>query len=143
MNVAGCGTAEISLNLSFDVGAPAAARRFVLAHAEPLPPDMVDDAALLVSELVTNAVRHGCPALTVRVSSGEKTLGVAVQDEGPAVPPSEPQRPDASLPTGRGLMIVDTVSSQWGITPTDPPPGKTVWFELAAPGGSDRVARPA
>ena len=40
--------------------------------------------------------------------------------------------PAANEPGGRGLIIVDAVAQQWGVTPAQPPPGKTVWVELTA-----------
>jgi anti-sigma regulatory factor (Ser/Thr protein kinase) len=128
----GSGTAA-SLDLPFDKYAPRAARRFVAGYSRSLPGELADDAALLVSELVTNAVRHGGPELTVRVHVEPTALGVAVQDHGTAAPSPRTGPPDASSPTGRGLLLVDSVSSEWGVTPSDPPPGKTVWFRLARP----------
>lgn len=121
------------MDLSFDGDAPRAARRFVADHSGTLPADLVDDAELLVSELVTNAVRHGGPEVSVRVRVEPATLDVAVRDDGATVPPARPLAPDASSPTGRGLLLVDTVSAEWGVTPSNPPPGKTVWFRLARP----------
>ncbi len=124
---------EVCLDLSFDQNAPYVARRFVADHSDSLPAELVDDAALLVSELVTNAVRHGGPEVTVRVRLEPTAFGVAVQDDGAAVPPTRAVPPDPTSPTGRGLLLVDTVSSEWGVTPSDPPPGKTVWFRLERP----------
>jgi anti-sigma regulatory factor (Ser/Thr protein kinase) len=123
---------EVRLDLSFDSDAPAVARRFVADHADSLPEALIDDAELLVSELVTNAVQHGCPAITLQVRTHPPRIGISVHDEGAAVPPEQPVPAPPSATQGRGLLLVDKISSEWGVTPSDPPPGKTVWFELSA-----------
>ena len=106
------------------------ARRFVRTHAAELPADLVADATLLVSELVTNAVRHGRPAISLVVSLDPPLIGVSVHDDGCAFHPLPLSRPPASATGGRGLMLLDQLSSRWGIEPHDPPPGKVVWFRL-------------
>ena len=121
---------ELRLALASGIDAPALARRFVGESARGLPPDLIGDAELLVSELVSNAVRHGRPEITLRVSLDPPLIGVAVHDDGAAVPDTEVVRPEPSAPSGRGLYLVDQVSSDWGVTPSDPPPGKTVWFRI-------------
>jgi anti-sigma regulatory factor (Ser/Thr protein kinase) len=120
----------LRLELRSDVDAPTVARRFVGEIARDLPPDLAGDAELLVSELVSNAVRHGRPEITLRVSLDPPLIGVSVHDEGAALPSTAVERADLSEPSGRGLFLVDRMSSDWGITPSDPPPGKTVWFRL-------------
>ena len=121
------------MTLAHDANAVAAARTFVEQHADSLPADLAEDAKLLASELVTNAVRHGRPDVTVRVSLHPPWIGVSVEDEGAAVPSTDIAPPDLESFSGRGLMIVDRMSSTWGVIPTDPPPGKTVWFRLDKP----------
>lgn len=112
--------------------APALARQFVLDHRDHLPRDVVDDAQLLVSELVTNAVRHGRTTITLRVRSAPPGIGVAVADDGDTFAESQPTLPAADATDGRGLAIVAALSTAWGVDDTVPPPGKTVWFELTA-----------
>jgi anti-sigma regulatory factor (Ser/Thr protein kinase) len=92
--------------------------------------DHLDDALLATSEVVTNAVLHGDGSVTVRVWVDGTVVRVEVADGGSAVP-----RPSADLggdqaEDGRGLFIVDAVTTRWGVTPEHPGPGKTVWFEL-------------
>lgn len=113
-------------------GAPAAAREFLSAHRDDLPDDLIDDALLLVTELVSNAVRHGHSGIVLRVRAAPPGIGVAVADAGTSLPPrpGEIGLPGADAVTGRGLAIVDAVASEWGVTAHDPAPGKTVWFEL-------------
>lgn len=121
---------DFCLTLSSDSDAAGVARTFVDEHSDALPQDLVEDAKLLVTELVTNAVRHGQPEITLRVSLYPPLMGVSVQDEGAAVPSTEIRPPDLESPGGRGLMIVDRMSSSWGVVPAEPPPGKVVWFRL-------------
>jgi anti-sigma regulatory factor (Ser/Thr protein kinase) len=113
-----------------DADAPAIARNYVLEHAAWLRPDLMDDALVLVSELVTNAIRYGRPQITLGLRIEPPGVGVTVQDSGALMPDPTPSLPPPMEPTGRGLFIVDALSQHWGVTPTDPPPGKTVWFEL-------------
>lgn len=88
-----------------------------------------DTAALLVSELVTNAVQHtgGAPWLTVLLGDGR--LRCSVHDTEPAAMPE----PSTALvggdgEGGRGLQLVDALAVDWGVE--HEPTGKSVWFEL-------------
>jgi serine/threonine-protein kinase RsbW len=56
---------------------------------------------------------------------------VYVHDDGQEVPSTDVRPPTPDAPSGRGLVIVDRLSSDWGVIASDPPPGKTVWFQLA------------
>lgn len=123
---------EFRLELSDEPDAPRAARRFVVEHAEFLPAELVEDAELLVSELVSNAVRYGRPAITLIISLEPPLIGVSVRDEGEMISSASPNSAPTSAVSGRGLVIVDRLSSSWGVTPADPPPGKSVWFRLDA-----------
>ncbi len=85
------------------------------------------DAVLLVSELVTNAVRHGRGAtvrLTARVRPG--SLHVEIVDGGSGFEPPE-SHPPASSPGGRGLQIVASLSDDWGVYEGN---STHVWFEM-------------
>ena len=120
----------VVLQLNKDLDAPATARRFVADEAACLPAEVVSDAELLVSELVTNAVVHGRSAITLRVNVDPPGIGVAVHDRGEDTVEVTPEPPDPETSGGRGLLIVRTLATAWGVTPSDPPPGKTVWFRL-------------
>lgn len=89
-----------------------------------------DDAELVVSELVSNAVQHGLAPIVVSLLRGDAGLTVSVGDS--AEPPylfgSRPADPTASR--GRGLAIVATVAIAWGIQARHPGPGKNVWARL-------------
>jgi anti-sigma regulatory factor (Ser/Thr protein kinase) len=122
--------AGVVLQLSKDLDAPAVARHFVAEQGAALPPDVVADAELLVSELVTNAVLYGRAAITLRVNVDPPGVGIAVHDRGDDAIDVAADRPDPNSPGGRGLLIVRAIATAWGVTPSDPPPGKTVWFRL-------------
>ena len=107
--------------------APTQARHFLRAagcvthHAE-----IVEDAVLLVSELVTNSVVHGGPPVVVAVECDGDALQVRVRDGSPVVPAR--RTAGHGDESGRGLALVDTLSSDWGVDPQ--PDGKHVWFVL-------------
>jgi anti-sigma regulatory factor (Ser/Thr protein kinase) len=84
---------------------------------------------LLCSELLSNAVLHGPDgdAISLWVRHTEQTLRVAVSDRGKSIPRVLHPGPDS--PAGRGMSIVEAMSTRWGIVPGDCG-GKTVWFEL-------------
>ena len=84
-------------------------------------------ALLLVSELVTNAVRY---AEIDVIQVGVRTDGrvrVSVTDESPETP--RQQSPGLDEPGGRGLMIVDQLAQSWGVDPL-PGDGKRIWFDV-------------
>ncbi|MGX4690044.1 ATP-binding protein [Streptomyces sp. JNUCC 63] len=92
-----------------------------------------DTAALLVSELVTNSLRHATGPIGVRLLRPvglPRVLLVEVSDPLPDPPHERPARPDDE--SGRGLQLVASASRRWGTRPDEG--GKTVWFELAVPG---------
>ena len=86
-----------------------------------------DDAALVLSELVGNAVRYG-HGETVRVALQRDgaTLHIAVDDGSAALP--VPREVDWDAEGGRGLLIVEALSRRWGTSPREI--GKTVWAEV-------------
>jgi anti-sigma regulatory factor (Ser/Thr protein kinase) len=130
----GFGHAWREIALPDGLQAPAVARRWLLDGIAADLSAMVETAALLVSELVTNAVVHGQPAVTARMRDADGTIEVAVRDCGEpiaaGVAGAEGNRPDTHQPGGRGLFIVSELASEWGIRPLRPGPGKAVWFRL-------------
>jgi anti-sigma regulatory factor (Ser/Thr protein kinase) len=109
------------------------ARDFVDDHRDSLSPALIADAQLLVSEIVTNAVLHGRPDITLAMRLEPPGLGVVVTDSGDALPQVPSEAPDPGQASGRGLLIVAAIASAWGVSPADPPPGKAVWFDLHPP----------
>lgn len=87
----------------------------------------LDDAALVLSELVGNAVRHGAGD-TVRVAlhrDGDR-LRITVDDDSPQ--PPAPRQVDWDAEGGRGMMIIEALASGWGHALRGP--GKSVWAEV-------------
>lgn len=122
-----------SVALPPDLDAPTMARTLVREHAAGLPPNMVDDAVICVSELVSNAVEHGRPEIILNLSVGDGRIGVEVTDHGDPIDPVVVGHVDDANPRGRGLRIIDTLADAWGVTRHDDDPHrprKTVWFEL-------------
>lgn len=111
------------------------ARRAVRAGDGAVPASAREDLLLLVSELVTNAVRHAGvgPERTLRVELERwpRHVRVEVAHPGPAFEPDiAPPSPDAT--GGWGLVLVDRIADRWGIVSRT---GRTyVWFELRSAG---------
>jgi PAS domain S-box-containing protein len=111
------------------------------ARAQLLSWDMeplVDTTELLVSELVTNALRYGEGEIRLRLLL-DRTLVCEVWDSG-LVQPRRRRARDTDE-GGRGLQLVGLLSAAWGSRRT--PRGKTVWFELPLPGGETGLTDPA
>jgi anti-sigma regulatory factor (Ser/Thr protein kinase) len=121
-------TTSLSLSVPPEARSVGVVRRRLKAHLTTLARTDLDDAVLAVSELITNAVLHGDGPVEVRVSHRPGVLRVEVTDDGGAVP--LPRHASPGDERGRGLHIVDAVTSRWGVAPKRPGPGKTVWFEI-------------
>ncbi|KRV47039.1 PAS sensor protein [Wenjunlia vitaminophila] len=98
---------------------------------------LVDTTELLVSELVTNALRHGEGDIRLRLLR-DRTLVCEVWDSG-LVQPRRRRARDTDE-GGRGLQLVSLLADSWGSRRT--PHGKTVWFELSLPNGDSTVQDP-
>ncbi|MGX1132897.1 PAS domain S-box-containing protein [Streptomyces glaucescens] len=99
---------------------------------------LVDTAELLVSELVTNALRYGEGEIRLRLLL-DRTLVCEVWDSG-LVQPRRRRARDTDE-GGRGLQLVGLLSAAWGSRRTHR--GKTVWFELPLPDGENGLVDPA
>lgn len=99
-----------------------------------LPPDLTDDAVLVVGELVANAVVYGEPPIRLSLWGMPERVCVRVTDHGPGRPHRLDLGQDAVH--GRGLAIVETLADQWGVVPAVGKVGKTVWavWWLSRPG---------
>jgi anti-sigma regulatory factor (Ser/Thr protein kinase) len=91
--------------------------------------DMTETALLLVSELATNAIRHGSPPVRLSLRLDRDRLRVEVTDSSPALP--ELIHPGPDQIGGRGLQIVQLLAARWGASSSSRRLGKTVWFELS------------
>lgn len=118
------------LQLTPALDAAAIARRFVHDNRDHIDPAIVADAELLVSEIVTNAVRHGAGEITLRMRVDPPGIGVEVTDKSDRLPDLPSTPPTGDQGSGRGLLIVDALSSDWGVTPHQLQAGKTVWFDV-------------
>jgi len=110
----------------------------VRAWAQHLPADCAVDLVIAVNELITNAVKHGPDFGRVRLLITRQTdslLFIEVADEGlPQAVATRP--PDAT--SGRGLHMVDTIATDWGVSyhPT------RTWFTMRVALPADRVVTP-
>ena len=118
------GPVEYAATFSPDPAAVGAARQFVRSS---LARHAVSSftTELIVSELVGNVVRHAGTDFMVSVSLGAM-IRVSVLDDCAAIPAV--RHADAEDEGGRGLLIVDSLASTWGVTPTRS--GKSVWAEV-------------
>jgi anti-sigma regulatory factor (Ser/Thr protein kinase) len=119
-----------SIELPDTVQAPGLARRFVELHALGYPAELMHNTLVLVSELVSNAVRHGSAPIALHLLAEPQLLRVEVHDAGLGVPlPTRPPAIETDI-GGRGLLLVAALSSRWGVTDLVTPPGKATWFEM-------------
>lgn len=123
----------------------AAARQAVGELSEHLPEDAVGDVRLLVSELVTNALRHAGLSPEQRIvlafEVGSEAVRVEVRDPGRGFEPGTIQG-DPEQMEGWGLYLVSTLADRWGVESDG---GARVWFELdrSRPLGGDGAAEAA
>lgn len=123
------------LELQPDLAAPALARQFVAERMNDYPGEVIEDALILTSEVVTNAIRHGAGRVALLLALDAALVQVDVHDDGPGGPPIEANRPPDEVPGGRGLIIVEAIATDWGVVPDPEGQGKTVWFELLSTRG--------
>ncbi|MGR6972833.1 ATP-binding protein [Streptomyces cynarae] len=122
--------AEVDVPLPSRPESAATARRLaqvVILRQWGLGPRMTEDAVLLVSELVGNAVRHtGARVFGLRMRRRRGWIRIEVRDPSRGLPCLMPvQELDLS---GRGLFLVDKLADRWGVDLL--PRGKTTWFEM-------------
>ena len=124
------------IEVAFAAGpdAAAGARNTLLALGPALDETLLGDIRLLVSELVTNSVRHsgaGRQAVVdMRVEVDDDIVRVEVSDPGNGFEP-KPRDLDRSRPGGWGLYLVDQLADRWGVERED---RTRVWFEIDAAG---------
>jgi anti-sigma regulatory factor (Ser/Thr protein kinase) len=115
--------------LPSEVTAVIHARRHVVGSCEGMPTEKVDIARLLVTELVSNAVRHGSGTVVLAVAREGGGVRVEVYDESPDMPVL--REPESLMEHGAGLRLVAALASSWGVASHDGGlPGKRVWFAL-------------
>jgi two-component sensor histidine kinase len=105
------------------------ARRHIETTCPDLSPEQLDTARLLVTELVSNALRHGDGPVVLVLSRTGEGLRVGVEDDGPSMPAVTHHHVLAQ--EGRGLQLVAGLAHTWGVARRgDGQPGKQVWFDV-------------
>src|SRR4051812_30291118 len=117
---------ELVLGAEYD--AVPRARQFVVETLRGVPKAQREDAELVVAELVTNALLHGAPPVTLRVHRRADKVRLEIEDHGRQRPIAMRTRSDAM--TGRGLGLVSYLAEAWGVDPL-PSGSKAVWAELS------------
>jgi len=124
-----------TLCLQGGLDAPAAVRHWLLGRDGWESDQRRDDVALMLCEVVTNAVLHGGVGpdseLRIDLDSDERTMTFRVYDRGSGFLPPLLERPQRGR--GYGLFILDQLSHRWGVR--NVPGGACVWFEALVDGG--------
>jgi two-component sensor histidine kinase len=119
---------DVVFDLAADATAPSKARTGLLALTGAVGPQLLDDLRLLITELVTNSVRHGpggAIRVTVKVKDGTTVFAEVTDNGRDGVVEIREAAEDGG---GLGLRILDRMASRWGVYE-----GSTnVWFELNA-----------
>lgn len=123
---------QLSIDLPSDPVAAGQARAHVRGALRSWSRPVVEDASLMVTEMVTNAVEHGGPPVRLGVSVHASQARVTVHDAIPLLP--RRVHLDLGAEHGRGLVLVAALADRWGaeLVPAD---GKRVWFDV-----SDRLS---
>jgi two-component sensor histidine kinase len=122
---------DLELDMARDASAPARARETVRTLRAAVDRDVLADATLLVSELVSNAVKYGKGRIKLRIRArGSRNVLVEVLDEGRGFAPCIRRR-SRFEPGGFGLRLVDRLATNWGVHDAT----THVWFVI------DRSAR--
>src|SRR5437763_3674453 len=104
---------EVEIVLGGDADAVPRARRFASDMLHGAGVGVVDDAELIVSELVTNALLHGGPPVTLRLSRLDDRIRIEVEDTGRQLPIRV--RDSIESMTGRGIGLVAALARGWGV----------------------------
>jgi anti-sigma regulatory factor (Ser/Thr protein kinase) len=132
------GIDRLEATLAVSPSAPATVRAAMTRWLrDQVPGEVLENARLLASELVTNSIGHAdLPAdasLHVAVQLTDGALRVEVRDPG-TTGTIAPREPDRQLGGGFGLQLVDLLATRWGVNRTG---GTQVWFEVDAVGATD------
>lgn len=123
---------DLVLELPPVPGSVPRARAALDALLDVVGPERLDDLRLVVSELVTNSVRHAGlgtkDSIDLRVESGPKVIRVEIHDPGPGF--DAPTLPTSMYQeSGWGLYLVSRIADRWGVSSKDD--GTTVWLEIS------------
>jgi anti-sigma regulatory factor (Ser/Thr protein kinase) len=112
-----------TLELPRQEGSVGIARMIVTAHGTSLESEQLKNANVMVSELVSNAFRHGDGRIELTVESGPDGLWASVHDEGTGTIATPDPRPARG---GWGLYFVSRLADSWGVAEND----SRVWFRI-------------
>lgn len=116
--------ADFTFRIEGSVDAPGTARRMLRRMHDEVGPEVMHTVTLLVSELVSNAVRHASAEFVdLRAAVTSSAVRVEVGDDGPGFE-ATPLPPEPGRTHGWGLYLVDELADRWGVD------GARVWFEL-------------
>jgi anti-sigma regulatory factor (Ser/Thr protein kinase) len=120
--------AGLRMQLGSGPAAAAEARRAISKLRADLDPPLMETLRLLVTELVSNSVRHtAADSVSLRVAIGKSAVLTEVADSGPGFDPGCVER-SGDDDTGWGLYLVQRLAHRWGVQHDGP--SKRVWFEL-------------
>jgi anti-sigma regulatory factor (Ser/Thr protein kinase) len=118
----------ISLRLRGGPEAAARARRALSKLRADIDPPLMETLRLLVTELVSNSVRHAhSETVILKVLVGRAAVLTEVTDEGPGFDPTDAGTPGTD-DSGWGLFLVERLADRWGVH--QDPEATRVWFEL-------------
>ena len=122
------------LALPADPTSAGAARRSLAAYCrdQNAPAELTQDALLVISELVTNAVLHACTPAIAWAEYDAGAITVAVVDGSASLPSL--LAPSARRESGRGVAIIDELGATWGLIRTSL--GKIIWVNIRQGAGS-------
>ncbi|MCW3020072.1 MAG: putative sensor protein [Solirubrobacterales bacterium] len=115
-----------------------AARGFVRETLREQAQEVVDAAELMACELATNCVQHAQTDFELAIQDERGEIRLEVSDAGHGRPTL--RSPTPLEPSGRGLRIVQALSSAWGIVPGEE--GTRVWFTLSSQTGAQTAREP-
>ena len=118
----------MTLRLQGNKEAAAQARHALARLRSDIDPPLMETLRLLVTELVTNSIKHaGADSVVLRVLVGHAAVWTEVADEGPGFDPANAKPSDQQRP-GWGLFLVERLADRWGVNHA----GRStkVWFEL-------------
>ncbi len=123
---------QVDLRFPGEPSAAAEARRSLAILAQKVSRDVLEDVRLLVTELITNSVRHagmnGSGAIHLRVTAERNVVRVEVEDTGVGFEPRDRSGPLTEA-SGWGLYLVDKLTDRWGVMRDK---ATCVWFEIDA-----------
>lgn len=121
--------AQLHMQLKAGLEAAREGRHSLDRLEDSLPEEQLSELRLLVTELLTNSVRHGVKSgwITLDVQIYANAIRAVVTDRGPGFEAPETPQPHPDRPGGWGLCLVDRLADRWGVDLA----GRTaVWFEL-------------